>query len=525
MLFAGAIHAAVTCAGTPFDCAMGALTRHDTAAAVATLREYLKSEPDNLKARNLLGIALLEGGQTKESAGEFRKALAQAPAFYPARKNLAVAQFTLGEFDHAKRNFEQVLEQHAEDPVSHLYLGELTFRSHDRELAARHFAKAGSSIGNIPAFTVHYAECLVEGKHIADAAEVLGKLPATDASAHFAAGMVLARAGAYAEAASFFRQAEQGTPDPYPAGYNEAFSYLQSGQHQNVVDAVNRMLRGGMSKGELLNLQASAYLKLNQVQNAYDSLRRAVQLSPGDESNYIDLANMCLDHDNFDLALDILNIGLKNIPDSARLRIHRGAMLAMSGKLPDAESDFQFAADLLPDAGLPRVALCLIWMHSGDLPKAIATLRQRDSRNTTDFTIPFLLGQALTRQGAERGSPEEQEAVQAFEKAVKLNPDYASARAELGKILLRKGEDGRAITELEKALSLDPQDRTAAYQLAQVYRKKGQLQRAAELRARVSDLNARDRDQDLRRAMVKIVRESANNGQQANAGLHEGQTQ
>jgi predicted Zn-dependent protease len=502
---------------------MSALARHDVSTAIGTMREFLKKEPGNLKARNLLGIALLEGGRTKESVAEFNKALGQAPEFYPARKNLAVAQFTLGELDQAKRNFEKVLQKHADDPVSYLYLGELAFRRGDRELALRDFARARSALPGIPAFAVHYSECLIGAKQIEEAADVLRNLPAQDLDAQFAAGMLLAKADKYSDAAGCFQRAKRGRADAYPAAYNEAFSYLQAGQFQNVVEAVNQDFNEGFERGELLNLQAFAYLRLNRVQDAYNALRKAVRLAPSDESNYIDLANMCLDHDNFDLAVDILNIGLKNVPDSARLRIHRGAMLAMSGKLPDAESDFQFAAELSPETGLPQVALSLIWMYSGDVPKAIAALRQRDSANKSDFTIPFLLGQALTRQGAERGSAEEQEARKAFEKAVRLNPDYAVARAELGKLLLREGEEARAITELETALRLDPQERTAAYQLAQVYRKKGELQRATQLLARVSDLNARDRDQDLRRAMVKIVRESSNNGQASTATLHEAQ--
>ncbi len=514
---------ALPCTTEPYECAMASLARHDPRAAAATLREFLKRDPGNLKARNLLGIALLENGDTKEAAAAFSHALAENPAFYPARKNLAVAQFTLGQFDLAERNFEKVLAEHGDDPVSYLYLGEFAFRAGDCVRASQAFANAGQSLGSIPAFAVHYAECLIQSKRTADAILVLRSVPVAAADAQFAAGLLLAKAGSYKEAAPFFHQARQGFNDRYAAVYNEVYSYFQAGQYQEVVDIVDNLVREGSAKGELLNFQASAYRKLNNVRDAYAALRQAVRISPNDEANYIDLADLCLDHDNFDLGLEIVNIGLKNIPDSERLHVHRGAMLAMTGKLNDAESDFEFAAEMSPDASLPQVALSMIWMYSGDLPKAIETLRRRDKNNTTDFTIPFLLGQALTRQGVESGSPEEKEAISVFEKAVRLDPNYAAARAELGKMLLRRGEEARAITELERALSLDPQDRTAAYQLAQVYRKKGQQQRAAELRARVSDLNARDRDQDLRRAMVKIVRDSGDHGRASAPSLHQGQ--
>ncbi len=503
----------------PYGSALNFLKQHDLSAAVSSLQTALKTDSRNLKMRNLLGIILLEAGKAKEAEAEFQETVTIEPRFYPARKNLAVAEFTLGRFDIAKTNFKKVLGQKPDDPIAFLYLGELAYRSGDLPQASIDFQKSMPNLFGVPGFAVHYADCLIQSGKIPEAVGVLRQLPEGAADAQFAAGVLLARAHDYADSSHCFHQARRGYADPYAAAYNEALTELQGGLYQDVIDTVEGIPREIPAKGELLNLEGAAFRKLNRVSEAYKALRKAAELSPNEEQNYIDLADLCLDYNNYDLGREIINIGLKSIPDSERLYLHRGVMNAMRAKLSEAEADFQFAADLAPRATLPKAALSLTWIAMGDVTKATQTLRECDKSNQSDFAIPFLLGQVLTRQAADIGSTMQAEAIAAFEKAVALNPNYAPAHAELGKILLRQGDEARGIAELEKSLSQDPQERTAAYQLAQAYRKKGEQERASELMARVRDLTTNERDQDLKKSMVLIVRQAGNMGRDSESSL------
>jgi tetratricopeptide (TPR) repeat protein len=499
----------VACGPDLYQCALALINHNDLQNAALKLQDLIRSQPGNLKAQNLLGIVLLESGKPVEAEKEFRKALAVEPGFSAARKNLGVAQFTLGRFSEAQGSFEGVLREKADDPTASLYLGELTYRSGNCAKALGNFRNAGKQIVSIPAFAVHYADCLIRSGKTAESISVVEQIDESAGEAQFAAGVLYAKSKSFAAAARCFHRAQRRYNNPCTAGYDEALMDLRGEIYQGAIDTVERVLAGCQSKGELLNIEAAAYRKLNRVSEAYNALKKAAQLSPYDEQNYIDLADLCLDYNNYDLGAEILDVGLKSIPDSVRIYLHKGVMEAMRANLVKAETDFQFAADLAPDAALPKAALSLTWMAMGEVQKAIQTLREFDKANRTDFAIAYLLGQSLMRQGASTGPGEEDEAIAAFQKAIRLNPEYAPARAELGKLLLRKGEEARGIVELEKSLSLDPQERTAAYQLAQVYRKKGNLQRASELVARVRNLNTEDRDQDLKRAMISIVRQTA----------------
>jgi len=63
-----------------------------------------------LKARNLLGIALMTSGHREEATVQFKKALQVDPRFHPALKNLAINELAVGQNKDAKIHFEQAVK-------------------------------------------------------------------------------------------------------------------------------------------------------------------------------------------------------------------------------------------------------------------------------------------------------------------------------------------------------------------------------------------------------------------------------
>src|SRR5262249_7389039 len=262
---------------------------------------------------------------------------------------------------------------------------------------------------------------------------------------------------------------------------------------------------------ELFTLVSRAYAGAGRVQEAYDALRQATRLEPKAPENYLDLAMLCVEHDNFDLGLEIVDIGLGQLPDSWRLRMQRGVLMAMKGRMGEAEKEFETARRLAPRESVPYAALGSAWIQSGRADKAGAELRAELPRRK-DPVVPYIFAVALLRSGVEPGSPAAGEAVTALRASIRANPSFAPARAELGRLLLKRDEVDLAIRELEKAVELDPGSTPALYALSQACLKKGDRARAQEMVARVSKLNAAERgddpDRELRRAVVRIVRES-----------------
>jgi tetratricopeptide (TPR) repeat protein len=503
--------AADDCNGAaPYDCAVALVQRGRLPAAIDLLEKLTAESPQNLKALNLLGIALSGAGNLERANARFEQALQADPAFLPALENLSINEFALGHPDRAKAGLETVLKNSPNDEAAHVYLGEIAFGAKQFGEAAVHYEKARAKAYPV---ILHYAECLFETGRKDDLSAVLGAIPEEDTEKQFQAGILLANTGAYLEAAPYFGRARGRASDPYTAAYDQTLMLIRGGDYSGAIQLSSELFTAGLRRAELYNLVSEAYVKTGQVEKAYHALRTATELEPEAEDNYVDFAGICLDNTNYKLGLEIVDIGLKHLPDSYRLHLHRGLLLAHQGLTQESESDFQAASRLSPSQSLPYVALGLAWMQRGDTAKAVEVLRARVKANPNDFLLSYILGIALIRSDAEPGG----EAKAAFEASVRLNPRFSRSRAELGKLLLKSGDLGGAVEQLETAVKLDPEDATAAYQLGQAYRRMGDSTRALEMLARVVKLRHQkdgiDPQIDPNDEMQRLIRAGAASGE------------
>jgi tetratricopeptide (TPR) repeat protein len=498
------------CGPTPYDCALFHVGRRDFAAAIRYLDQQLAAAPRDLKALNLLGIALTGAGKKDAANDRFRAALATDPGFYPALKNLAINEYDSGRHAVARGHFQGVLKLAPTDEIANLYLAEIDYGAKRRRAALAHYVRSGSRFAQDPRWTLHYGRCLLDAGRTKEAVSVLERIPARDGASLFEAGVALGQTGAPAEAARFFGAARTGHPDPYAAGFNQVLMLTEAGDNEGAVRVAQELIAEGKAPAELYNLAARAYAGAGHIQEAYNALRQAAQLEPNAPENYIDLASICLEHDNFDLGLEVVDIGLRHLPDSWRLYLQRGVLLAMKGLMSDAEKEFETARRLAPDPAVPYAALGMVWMQSGQTDKAVEVLRAERKRRP-DHVVPYIFAVALLRSGVDPTAPAAAEAVAALRDSIRANPQFAPARAELGRLLLKRDQVDLAVRELEKAVELDPGSTPALYALSQAYLKKGDRSRAEDLISRVSKLNAKERgddpDGELRRAVVRIVRE------------------
>jgi tetratricopeptide (TPR) repeat protein len=500
--------------GTPYDCALAQVQRQEFAAAIPALQRLTTEDPKDLRALNLLGLALTGVQNLREANRWFQKALSIDPRFVPALKNLAVNEYTLRDIAESRQHFEAVLELAPDDEIAHVHLAEIAFGRKECSAALTHYEKAGARVLTRRSWILDHASCLIDLNRQADAVARLDDLPKDDAVGRFDAAVLLARSSVYADAARFFGMARRsGYPDPYEVGYNQTLMLIEAGNADAALLVGKELLDQGFKRGELYNLLSRAFARANRIQEAYDALREATRIEPAVTDHYIDLSMLCLEHENYDLGLEIVDIGLKHRPDAAVLHLQRGVVFAMKGSTELAEQAFTRASAAAPDEPGPYVALSMIWMQRGEPQKAIDVLRARAKTGKPQPFIHYALGIALLRSGAAPADAAATEALEAFRAAVRLKPEFMQAQTELGKLLLKRGDIAGAIPHLERAAMLDPDNAGPLYVLAQAYRRNGETDRAKDLLTKVSRLNAQERgddpDTDLRRLMFRLVRDSA----------------
>jgi len=464
------------------------------------LQDLLAKTPADLKARNLLGIALLNSGRREEAAVQFRQALQTDPNFQPALKNLALDEIALGQQAAAVQHFEKLLALSPHDPVAHFYLGESCFRAGRFAQAIEHYQQSEGLHLQTPETMMHAAKSAIEAKRGAVAAEVFSHLPADAADLQFEAGTLLAGANLYDASARHFLLAQNGYRDPYAAGFNLVLVYIDGGNYAAAIEAGEPLARR-FPKAELYNLLSRAYEAGGRTRDAYDALRAATKIDPRDESNYLDLMSLCVAHENWDLSLEIAAIALENLPHSYRVRILRGAVFGMKGQLPEAESEFSAAARQAPQDSVPGIALAVVRLERKQPEQAVEVLRRDRADHPHDYRVCWFLGEALHQMGAEK------EAMEALEESIRWNPAAVPARLLLGKILAARGDQPGARRQFEEALKLDPDNAGAAYQLALIYRKAGNMARAQELMSKAGKAASVSNEPTVTtRDLVKIIR-------------------
>src|SRR5215510_1384563 len=331
--------------------------------AFPILQRILDRSPNDLKARNLMGIALSAAGRREEANEHFKKVLALEPKFVPALKNMALNELAIGKIQDARVHFEETLKSAPQDATCHWGLAEIAFAARDYKRAALDYEQSGDLAWKDSRTAIKFATSYLEDGQGAKAETILEKIPTTssgaDANIQFQAGVMLAGLEKYAAAARRFELARQGFPDPYQVGYNLTLVLIRNRDYAAAIRAGEETLAAGYRKAEIYNLLAQAYEQGGQTKQAYEALRAATEIDPQDETNYLDLIALCLKRENYNLGLEIADIGVKRVPNGRRLRLSRGVALVMKGRLEEAVKEFQTAGDLSPEDALPQVALGL----------------------------------------------------------------------------------------------------------------------------------------------------------------------
>jgi tetratricopeptide (TPR) repeat protein len=428
--------------------------------ALASLRPLLDRYGNNAKVLNVEGLALAGAGRIPEACATFEKALRLHPEFWPALKNLAVVEWN-GGLPQAAERTEAALKTMPADPVLNAYGSLGAIARQDTKLTLDRLHTSGDSVRVLPL------------------------------ELRYNLGVQLGENGLYPQSISVFEQILRSGADSPSLRYNLALAQFRAARYQDSINTLEP-LRSKSLRSNSLNLLAQAYEQAGQKQKAADTLREAIAKNPNDESNYLDLANLCVDAGLLDKGVSVIDAGLTQLPKSARLNFQLGLLRVLSRDFARAEAAFQRSASLQPTNDLPAAAMQLAKIQQSSLDEAVAGLRAELKNKPESGMLWYLLGTALTHGATAHGSAEEQEAAAAYKKAIAVDPKLPWPYVELAKIYLAQKRVPEAAALLEAAIRLDPYSRPAYYQLAIAYRELHEPERSEQMFARVRELNARE---------------------------------
>ena len=441
--------------------------------ALELLQPLLQQNPKNAQLWALEGITFSGKSDKKKALDAFQHALDVSPEYLPALEGAAQIEYDNGGKDAATL-LQRVVAIRPHDATSHAMLGVLAYRRGDCSAAVPHFEQSGQLLDSQPDALQAYGDCLVRLKENEKAIAV------------------------------FSRVVDRSNGSPL-ALYRLASVQMMALRPKDALATLHPLLQENTSDTNILELAAAACEADDNTPEAVRILRQAIVSDPHNVNLYVDFANLSLDHQSYQVGVDMIDTGLRAEPKAAPLYVARGILYVQLAQYDNAESDFEKADALDPRQSIGSAAEGLAAVQKNDPDQALVTVKEKLSRKPADPFLLYLKSEIITQKGPDPGTPEFREAVESAKKAVALRPSLAAARDILAKLYLQEGENALAIEQSRRALNTDPKDQTALYHLIQALRKSGQTEDIPGLLKKLAELRTQATKEEAEHNRYKLV--------------------
>jgi tetratricopeptide (TPR) repeat protein len=399
----------------------------------------LAHTPHDCRILSLRGIALKSMNRSNEAASSFRRALQYCPNDLLALEGAAEVEYARRQPD-AEGLLKRILAIRPTDETANAMLATLYQTHHACEAALPHFEAGRALFASHPGMVHGYAYCLAETSH-------------------------------YQQAADAYRSILAAGPDS-AARYDLALMQWKLQDAKGALETLQPLLAGEPGE-QVLALGSRLAEETGDTPRAVELLRQAILKAPQNVENYLDFAQIAFNHHSFQVGIDMLDAGLKQLPAAAPIFVARGVLEVQLSQSDKAMADFKRAHELEPQLSLAMDAIGIVESQKYKPAAALELFQRQAQLHPNDSLLEYLYAEAL----ADSDSPESaQKAIAAAERSVSLDPGYAPARDLLAVLWLRMNQPQRALEQAEAALKIQPDDDAALYHEIMARRKLGQTE-------------------------------------------------
>jgi tetratricopeptide (TPR) repeat protein len=445
--------------------------------ALALTGADLEKTPADFRLWTLQGIALSLKGDTSRALTSFDNALHLSPTYEPALKGEVEILFRSGD-KRAVPLLERILRVTPNDLTANEMLATLESKDGDCAAAVEHFELAADAIGTHPESLEAYGYCLFEMKQFDKAVAVFEKLVSL-------------------------------LPDRTYPKYDLALVLVSAKEYEKAIKTLEPLLTEDQKDPDILSLASQAYEATKNTPRAVALLRQAIVLSPTTPSYYAEFAALCLEHDSFQVGVDMMSVGLRYIHDDPSIYLSRGLLYVELADFDKAEKDFSRVEHLSSFQSLGSYALDMNEVQRNNPEQALARVRSQLKTHPDDPLLNYFLAQLLMNQSPDLGSNEFKEAMSAALKTAKLKPDYVPVHDLLASIYMQAGQYSQAIDECHLALHYDPSDEAATYHLLISLKHSGQTQDLPALSKQISVLHRQSLQRENERKSFRLIEGNA----------------
>lgn len=252
---------------------------------------------------------------------------------------------------------------------------------------------------------------------------------------------------------------------------------LASGDAAGVVLQLKSQLQQTPDAADARLLLGKALLAEGNAAAADAELQRAIQAGISIERAALPLAHALLDLGQASKVISQLStVKLSNAQDAAALSVHLATAYAAGGDLIQSQAEIEAAFRRMPNF-LPALVLSAkLAAGAGDTRRAIALVDAALSQQAQNANAWELKGDLLRAQRAGSAQP----ALEAYRKALDINPKRLTAHASMVSMHLEAGDLAAARTQWTAMAQAQPSNALTAYFDALLALREGQPLRARE---------------------------------------------
>lgn len=427
--------------GADYLVILGYLKNNEIDKAIAAAEKLREKQPDDPKTLTLLAGAYLSKGDEDKTRDLLNQALQVSPGDPSAAGNLARLELSRNEVDKAKSLYEEILKYHPTHIDTLIALAQLDYQQ-----------------GNIK-------EALARLEYIV-------KENPQDIRSRVQLASIYLRTGQPARVIDIVREVPDADSNPYILGVTGE-AQLALNYSANAESTFRKLVKLLPKSARAHYLLAKSYASLNQTNDVYTELSKALEIDPNYLPAKLALARLDVGENRLEDAGKIISELEQAYPSHPEVLALQGGMATRENRPKEAVEAYQKAFELAPSSQLVVLLSTAQW-QANDKDGSIGTYINWLEKHPTDVGVHL----ALANSYLLLDSPDKAKA--GFAKVVELSPNNVLALNNLAS-LLRKEDPEKALVHTEHAFKLAPDNPVVMDTLGELLLDKGEIVRALRL--------------------------------------------
>lgn len=410
-----------------------------------------KIQPNNLMAVYLTALVDYREGKHAQARDNLQQVLKSAPKHLSSVVLFSAVSYALGAYEQAEQKLSPVLEN-------------LPQNAYVRRLLAATQLKQGkyrAALDTVKPLLTAQADAQTLGlageaymglKEPKKATEYFEKAALATPSAPLQARLGVSRLaeGEVEAGIAELEKASRMDPKLTQADTALVMTYMQLQQYDKALVAIDALAKKQPDNAHAYNLRGGAYLGKRDIPNARKSFEQALAIDPAFTPAAKNLAQL----DMQDKQPGAARKRLQNVLDKDKNNV--AAMLALADIAAAQKQEKEYlewiekAAKADPKALDPKVRQINHYLGRNEAQKALALAREAHSANAEDPQVWMVLGKTQLAAG------EKENAIATFTKRTQLAPEAPSGYLDLGSALAAAERWNEAREAFNKALTLNP---------------------------------------------------------------------